>query len=150
MDTVDKKTRSRIMSSVGQYDTGPELRLRKSLHRRGLRYRTNVKQLAGSPDLVFPKYNAVIFVHGCFWHRHGCKYTTTPSTRHTFWMEKFRKNKNRDRRNVEMLLDQGWRAMIVWECIVKQCDTIELAQLATVISDWLSSGVPYEEISPVS
>ena len=80
MDTVDKTTRSRIMSRVGQKDTGPEMKLRRSLHKIGLRYRLHDKRLPGSPDIVFPRFKAVLFVHGCFWHRHGCKATTTPGT----------------------------------------------------------------------
>ena len=77
MDTVDKKTRSRIMASVGQRNTGPELRLRRVVHRQGLRYRLHDKKLPGSPDLVFPRFRTVVFIHGCFWHAHkGCKFAT--------------------------------------------------------------------------
>ena len=85
MDTVDKTTRSKIMSKVGQKNTGPEMKLRKSLHKIGLRYRLHDKRLPGSPDIVFPRFKAVLFVHGCFWHRHGCKATTTPATNVDFW-----------------------------------------------------------------
>lgn len=116
MDTVDKETRSKIMGSVRQRDTGPELCLRKALHRMGFRYRLHDKKLPGSPDLVFPKYKAVIFVHGCFWHRHGCKKTTTPSSRNEFWEAKFKANVERDSKNVRDLEGAGWRVMIVWEC----------------------------------
>lgn len=119
MDSVDKRTRSRIMASVGQKSTGPELKLRKALHRLGFRYRLNDQRLPGSPDLVFPKYHAVIFVHGCFWHRHGCKYTTTPSTRKEFWIAKFKANIERDQRNINELKKLGWRVLIVWECEIK-------------------------------
>ena len=88
MDTVDKTTRSRIMSRVGQKDTGPEMKLRRSLHKIGLRYRLHDKRLPGSPDIVFPRFKAVLFVHGCFWHRHGCKATTTPATNVDFGRKK--------------------------------------------------------------
>jgi len=89
MDTVDKETRSKIMSKVGQKGTAPEMKLRRTLFARGFRYRVNDKKLPGSPDLVFKKYKAVIFVNGCFWHRHeGCKYATMSSTRKEFWTKK--------------------------------------------------------------
>lgn len=104
------------MKSVSQKDTKPEMRLRKMLHGMGLRYRLHDKRLPGSPDLVFPKHKAVIFVHGCFWHRHGCKQTTTPATRKDFWVAKFKANVERDSKNVKELEDAGWRVMIVWEC----------------------------------
>lgn len=120
MDTVNKATRSKIMRSVPQRGTTPEIRLRKALHRRGFRYRVNDKRLPGSPDIVFPKYHAVIFVHGCFWHRHGCKYTTTPSTRKEFWAAKFKANVERDKRNEEKLIELGWRVLVIWECEIKK------------------------------
>jgi DNA mismatch endonuclease (patch repair protein) len=120
MDTVNKATRSKIMRSVPQRGTTPEIRLRKALHRRGFRYRINDKRLPGSPDIVFPKYHAVIFVHGCFWHRHGCKYTTTPSTRKEFWAAKFKANVERDKRNEEKLRELGWRVLVIWECEIKK------------------------------
>jgi len=119
MDTVDKKTRSRIMASVGQKDTKPEIALRRELHRIGFRYLVNDKRLPGSPDLVFPKYRAVIFVHGCFWHRHGCKYSTTPKSRKKFWENKFLANKIRDKNKLYILRKSGWRIKVVWECKLK-------------------------------
>jgi DNA mismatch endonuclease (patch repair protein) len=120
MDTVDTKTRSKILKSVPQKDTKPEMRLRKALHGMGFRYRLHDKRLPGSPDLVFPKYKAVIFVHGYFWHRHGCKQTTTPSTREDFWRAKFKANVERDKKNVSELEAAGWRVMTVWECELKK------------------------------
>lgn len=119
MDIVDRKTRSKIMKSVPQKDTKPEMRLRNALHGMGFRYRLHDKRLPGSPDLVFPKYKAVIFVHGCFWHRHGCKQTTTPTTREDFWQAKFKANVERDSKNVRELEATGWRVMTVWECELK-------------------------------
>src|SRR5712692_2489456 len=100
MDTVDKATRSRIMSLVGRKDTGPEIILRLALHKLGVRYRLHVKSLPGSPDLVFPRYRAVVFVHGCYWHCHGCYRSTIPKTRRSFWKRKFLANKERDERNL--------------------------------------------------
>lgn len=114
------------MKSVPQKETKPEMRLRKALHWMGFRYRLHDKKLPGSPDLVFPKYKAVIFVHGCFWHRHGCKQTTTPATRKDFWRAKFDANAERDKKNVSDLESAGWRVMTVWECELKNADENEL------------------------
>ena len=127
MDTVDRKTRSKIMKSVPQKNTKPEMLLRKALHRMGFRYRLHDKRLPGTPDIVFPKYKAVIFVHGCFWHRHDCKQTTTPSTRKNFWDAKFKANMERDNKIAMRLEDAGWRTMIVWECELKSIQKIELS-----------------------
>ena len=138
MDTVDKTTRSRIMSSVRQKNTGPELTLRKALHKLGLRYRLNDKSLPGSPDIVFPRFKAVVFVHGCFWHRHGCRATTTPRTNVDYWSEKFDENIARDRRYIEALLNAGWRVAIVWECALK-CEKACGDDIAEKIRMWLHS-----------
>src|SRR5690348_16128970 len=100
MDTVDRQTRSRIMASVGQKDTGAEIILRSMLHKAGFRYCLHDRRLPGSPDLVFPRYGAVIFVHGCYWHSHGCHKSTVPKSRRTFWTEKFTTNRRRDERNI--------------------------------------------------
>ncbi len=144
MDKVDKATRSKIMASVGQRNTGPEMCLRKALHRLGLRYRLNDRRLPGSPDLVFRKYNAVIFVHGCFWHRHGCKLSTLPSTRKKFWRDKFEANKKRDKRNIDALLKEGWRVVIVWECIIKS-KTHNTRPVISAIDRWLNSDSKFKE-----
>lgn len=114
------------MKSVPQKDTKPEMRLRKALHGLGFRYRLHDKRLPGSPDLVFPKHKIVIFVHGCFWHRHGCKQTTTPTTRKDFWEAKFKANAERDSKNVRELESAGWRVMTVWECELKKADESDL------------------------
>jgi len=146
MDTVDKATRSRIMASVGQRDTGPEIRLRKTLHHLGFRYRLNVRKLPGSPDLVFRGYNAVIFVNGCFWHRHGCRYSTFPTTRKKFWQDKFEANKERDKRNIEILIKKGWRVLIVWECTLKLKKGKEFKRLIDLVAKWIRSDNPYKEL----
>lgn len=126
------------MSRVGRQDTGPEMKLRRSLHRIGLRYRLHDKRLPGSPDIVFPKFKAVLFVHGCFWHRHGCKATTMPGTNVHFWGKKFAENIARDRRYIEALQDAGWRVAVVWECSLKgkRADPDEVARL---VREWLVS-----------
>ena len=135
------------MASVGQRNTGPELRLRQVLHRQGLRYRLHDKKLPGSPDLVFPRFRTVVFVHGCFWHAHnGCKYATKPSTRRKFWEEKFEANRKRDRRNYEALKKSGWRVLVVWGCIFKGLDDAGLNQLGLKVVSWFESDVTYGEI----
>ena len=145
MDTVDKMTRSRIMSSVGQKNTGPEMQLRKSLHRIGLRYRLHDKRLPGSPDIVFPRFKAVLFVHGCFWHRHGCKATTTPKTNVEFWRKKFDENIARDRRYTVALLNGGWRVAIVWECILKRKNA-DPDTAARLVHQWLETNMKFTSI----
>jgi DNA mismatch endonuclease (patch repair protein) len=106
-----------MMSGIRGWDTQPELRLRRALHALGFRYRINDRLLPGKPDIVLPRHGAVIFVHGCFWHRHDrCRYATTPATRVEFWRSKFNANVERDARNLRDLRDAGWRVATVWEC----------------------------------
>lgn len=115
-DVVDRATRSRMMSGIRGRDTKPELIVRSYLHKAGLRFRLGMK-LPGKPDLVFPKYRAVVFVHGCFWHRHaGCKYAAVPKSNAAFWRKKFKENVSRDCRVQELLEQAGWRVIVVWEC----------------------------------
>lgn len=126
-DVVDKETRSRMMSGIGGKHTQPELRTRSFLHRAGLRFRLHAR-LPGKPDLVFPKYRTVVFVHGCFWHRHeGCRYATTPSSNIEFWQTKFAANVQRDARVKQELERQGWRVEIVWGCQLNDADLTTLA-----------------------
>ena len=141
LDTVDKATRSKIMSRVGQRNTGPEMKLRKSLHKAGLRYRLHDKSLPGSPDIVFPKFKSALFVHGCFWHRHGCKATTMPQTNVDYWRNKFDGNIARDRRNIEALQSAGWRVAVVWECALSG-GVCSSGCIADEIRVWLKSGNP--------
>lgn len=135
-DIVDAETRSRLMAGVRSKNTKPELLLRRALHARGLRYRLHGAKLPGKPDLVFAKYQAVVFVHGCFWHRHSnCRFATTPSTRSEFWTKKFSANIERDKRNVAALLENGWRIATVWECALKGRDVSRVAEL---VAHWLT------------
>lgn len=118
-DVVDPATRSRMMSGIRGRNTKPEMTVRKYLHANGLRYRIAPKNLPGKPDIVLPKYRTVVFVHGCFWHRHeGCRYAATPATNPDFWQSKFRENIARDERAGRMLVEAGWRVLVVWECEV--------------------------------
>ena len=115
--------RSRNMSAIKSKNTKPEIKVRKVLHSMGYRFRLNSKDLPGSPDIVLPKYKTVIFVHGCFWHRHqNCKYASTPKTRQEFWNKKFNENINRDKINQENLSSKGWKIIIIWECEIKNLD----------------------------
>ena len=108
------------MSRIRSKDTNPEKRVRSFLHRAGYRFRLHRKDLPGTPDIVLPKYRKVIFVHGCFWHRHkGCKFAYSPKTRTDFWQKKFEENITRDQRNRDMLFQMGWKVEIVWECETK-------------------------------
>ena len=112
--------RSRNMSAIKSKNTKPEIAVRKVLHSMGYRFRLHGKDLPGSPDIVLPKYRTVIFVHGCFWHRHeNCKYATTPKTREEFWESKFKENVIRDKSNQKKLSAIGWKIIIVWECEIK-------------------------------
>lgn len=119
-DIVDSKTRSRMMAGIRGKNTRPELLVRKFLHSKGFRYRLHDNKLLGSPDIVLRKYHLAIFVHGCFWHRHkGCKFATTPSQNRKKWLLKFRQNTERDKRQINQLIDTGWRVLVVWECAFK-------------------------------
>lgn len=112
--------RSRLMARVKGKHTGPELCVRRLAHRLGYRYRLHVAALPGSPDLVFPSRKLAIFVHGCFWHRHaGCGRATTPKSRTDFWVAKFDRNMERDRKNRQDLAVAGWRSAVIWECETK-------------------------------
>lgn len=123
MDVVSSKVRSRMMSGIHGRNTHPEMVIRRYLHALGLRYRLHKRSLPGTPDLVFRKFNTVIFVHGCFWHRHSnCRFATTPDTNRDFWVAKLSKNVVRDKRDVEKLLEIGWRVIIIWECGLKHLD----------------------------
>ena len=122
-DRVSVETRSKIMRSVGSKNTGPELLARSAAHRLGLRFRLHDRNLPGRPDLVFKRWNAVIFVNGCFWHRHtNCAKANVPKTNVTFWQTKFDANVARDAGNYRRLKEAGWRVIVVWQCEVKSLD----------------------------
>ena len=118
-DVVDRATRSRMMSGIRGKNTKPELLIRKALHAEGLRFRLHRKDLPGRPDIVLPRYRAVVFVHGCFWHRHDCKLFRLPSSNTAFWDAKLQQNQLVDESTVAKLLAEGWRVAIVWECAIR-------------------------------
>lgn len=138
-DIVNSQTRSRMMAGIRGKDTKPELVLRRALHALGFRYRLHVKGVPGKPDIVMPKYDAVIFVHGCFWHRHrGCRYTTTPSTRQDFWTAKFDSNVARDIVVRSALSQAGWRVATVWECALRTESGVTVTK--NTLAAWLKDG----------
>ena len=111
--------RSQMMRAVHSEDTKPEVVVRRALFRAGLRYRLHRRDLPGTPDIYVLKYNAVIFVNGCFWHQHGCKFTSRPKTRSEFWNNKFDNNVARDVKTLQQLSNEGFRVAVVWECSLK-------------------------------
>lgn len=118
-DILDKGQRSERMARIRSRDTKPELLLRRALHAAGFRYRLGGAGLPGKPDIVLPRRRTVIFVHGCFWHRHpGCNVATTPKSNTSFWIDKFERNTARDRRVIAELEAQGWKVLVAWECDV--------------------------------
>jgi DNA mismatch endonuclease (patch repair protein) len=132
-DVHTPEARSFNMSRIRGRDTKPEMRVRKLLHSMGFRYRLHVKDLPGKPDLVFPRAKTVLFVHGCFWHMHRCKYgKPAPATNKTFWAEKRRGNADRDKRNRRLLRAERWKVFEIWECHTRQPETM-LAKLEALI-----------------
>ena len=120
MDRISKEHRSWNMSRIKGKDTKPEIRVRKMMHKMGYRFRIHRKDLPGRPDIVLPKHKTVIFVHGCYWHRHkGCKLAYTPKSRVQFWTEKFEGNVKRDREHKAELEKIGWNVGVIWECETK-------------------------------
>lgn len=125
------------MARVRSKDTAPELKVRRALHRLGLRFRLHRSDLPGRPDVVLPRYRTVIFVHGCFWHRHSaCPRSSMPKTRAAYWDAKFKANLARDQRNIEALKAAGWQVLIIWECETKN------AALVEALADQTRSGPP--------
>lgn len=124
MDIVDQATRSRMMSRIRGKDTKPEMTVRRVAHRLGYRYRLHRAGLPGRPDLVFPRRRKVVFVHGCYWHRHpGCRFAYSPKSNVDFWTQKFENNVRRDLAALTLLRDSGWGPLIIWEC---ECGIDEL------------------------
>jgi DNA mismatch endonuclease, patch repair protein len=138
-DIVDRATRSRMMSGIRARNTKPEVRIRSLLHRAGFRFRIHVSDLPGKPDVVLPRFRAIIMIHGCFWHWHGCHLFKLPSTRQDFWETKIRRNRDNDRRVESALHDAGWRVATIWECAMKGPGRLDDADLQQQIASWLQS-----------
>ncbi len=139
MDPLDSEQRSARMARIRAKDTKPEMFVRRLVHRNGYRYRVHVGELPGSPDLVFRSRRKVIFVHGCFWHRHGdhCAKTRSPKSRQEYWGPKFERNRVRDSEVIRRLVEAGWSVLIVWECEVRPASQ---AELLDKIRDFLDNG----------
>lgn len=145
-DVVNSETRSRMMSGIRGKDTTPEWEVRRQLHRLGFRYRLHDKKLPGRPDIVLKKYNAVIFIHGCFWHRHNCRLFKWPKTRPEFWKQKINRNHENDVKAVDNLQSKGWRVCIVWECSIKGASK-NISMVSESITRWLQSNNSMLDIS---
>lgn len=135
MDRLTPEQRHTCMSRIRSKDTGPERAVRHLAHAMGFRYRLHVKGLPGRPDLVFPRLRKVLFVHGCFWHAHGCRLSRRPPATHTrFWREKFARNASRDQQNLRALWQAGWQVLVVWEC-----ETQDQERLRSLLAAFLSA-----------
>lgn len=120
-DIISKEKRSWNMSRIRSRDTKPEIKVRSMLHNAGYRFRVDVKKFPGRPDIVLSKYKTIIFIHGCFWHRHkNCKYAYNPKSRIQFWKNKFESNIRRDKINILLLKKSEWKVFIVWECEIEK------------------------------
>jgi len=136
-----------MMSGIRGKDTKPELLVRKALFAAGFRFRLHRRDLPGVPDVVLSRKRIAIFVHGCFWHSHkGCKNAKLPSTRPEFWREKLDRNVVRDRENVDILLELGWRVLVVWECATR--DKVLSQTFSELLSQWIKGGERYGEFPP--
>jgi DNA mismatch endonuclease (patch repair protein) len=145
-DMVDSATRSRMMSGIRSTNTGPERLVRSLLHRNGFRFRLHVNTLPGKPDIVLPRYHAVIFVNGCFWHGHDCSLFHLPATKTAFWSKKIDANRARDSKHLEALKLAGWRTLTVWECAMKGKNRIAPEKLIQQISGWLHGNTVNHQI----
>ena len=154
MDIWSKDKRSACMSKIRSKDTKPELALRKALFAKGFRYRVNDRKLPGKPDIVLPKHKTVIFLHGCFWHKHeGCKYAYSPKTNTAFWVDKITSNRERDKINTKKLAALGWNVLIVWECEIRHTYKHDITPVVDRVSAAIIENCPkklsvkfYEEI----
>jgi DNA mismatch endonuclease, patch repair protein len=145
-DIVPVEVRSRMMSGIRGRNTRPELQVRKALHAAGFRYRLHDNKLPGKPDLVLPKYRAVIFVHGCFWHGHDCHLFRMPSSNTPFWRDKIAGNLARDQVAAGRLQESGWRVATIWECALKGKTRRKPEEITERLADWLRSGAGAVEI----
>ena len=138
-DVHSAEIRSKNMMAIKSKNSQPELIVRRLLHAKGFRYRLHNKLLPGKPDLIFKKYNAVLFVHGCFWHMHDCPNFKLPKTRTEFWLNKLNKNRVRDARQIRELSELGWRIAVVWECALRGRHSLGRDEVAARLEAWLKS-----------
>lgn len=149
-DVVDPATRSRMMSGIKGANTNPEKQIRSMLHRNGFRFSLHRKDLPGKPDIVLPKYGAIIFVHGCFWHRHRCRLFKWPKSNPNFWRDKINSNAKRDERHVKSLLNNHWRVLTIWECALKGVDAMQSDRLCKRATSWLRSSSKRCVLPPIA
>lgn len=135
------------MAGIKGKNTKPELLVRRGLHALGFRFRLHSKAVAGKPDLVFRKYRAVIFVHGCFWHGHSCHLFKTPSTRTEFWETKINRNRERDEEVSAQLRESGWRRLVIWECALKGKARLDFDAMIESVAQWLKGPKSEGEIA---
>jgi DNA mismatch endonuclease, patch repair protein len=125
-DIVSRQKRSKMMSGIRGKNTKPEIKVRQFLHSKGLRFRIHVRDLPGRPDIVLPKYRTVVFVHGCFWHRHpNCRFAYRPKSNINFWEAKLNGNSERDAKYTKELVELGWNVIVVWECQAENTHILE-------------------------
>lgn len=149
VDVVDSSTRSRMMAGIKGKNTRPEIEIRKRLFALGYRYRLHDTKLPGKPDLILPRYNAVIFINGCFWHAHDCSLFKWPSTRKKFWKKKLTRNREKDIENNVVLKELGWRILTIWECSFRGVGKKREKEIDVIIKKtvkWLSSSKRFLEI----
>ena len=135
-----------MMSGIRGKNTAPELVIRRGLHARGFRFRLHARHLKGSPDIILPKFRAVIFVHGCFWHGHDCHLFRIPSTRPEFWIGKIARNAARDAEALSTLNSAGWRSLVVWECALRGRSKLDPDLLMGEIAEWLRSNRRHRDL----
>ena len=148
VDRITVEHRSWNMSKIKGKETKIEVKVRSYLFKNGFRFRKNDKRLPGKPDVVLPKYKTVIFIHGCFWHRHqGCKLTTTPKTRTEFWINKFKKNVENDKKHQRELEEAGWKVLIIWECEIEKKFEETMTNITNELKDayWINNKVLVKE-----
>lgn len=149
MDTLSLEARHKNMSHIRSKNTTPEKQIRSALHRAGFRYRICDKRYPGKPDIILPRYYAVIFINGCFWHAHeNCPYFVFPKSNQSFWQKKFNRNKERDAENIKYYQEQCWRICVVWECAIRGKNAgRKIEKVTDEIIQWLEeSGEPFLEI----
>jgi len=145
-DTVTPETRSRMMAAIRSKDTSPELAIRRGLHALGYRYSLHSSRFPGKPDMVLPKHRAVVFVHGCYWHGHGCRDGRPASSNTGYWGPKITKNRERDARNLAAVEAAGWRHLTIWECAFRRKGDEALAEVVAQAAAWIRDGGGNAEI----
>lgn len=146
MDHLTKSGRSRVMKGIRSSNTKPEVWIRKALHARGFRFRLHAGRLPGRPDLVLAKYNAAVFVHGCFWHQHGCKHTKWPRSNSSYWTPKLLRNMRRDDEALAALAEGGFRTAVIWECALLRDDKNSVGRTIDRLERWLTGERRHLEI----